>query len=377
MIQLTYLDILNIPALLMLGVVTSYQDFKEGKIRNRWIVISVIYSFFSLGAVALLYRIGGGSINPEYVKSFFTNLGFSLGFAVFIWLCKLWSAGDAKLFVAYAALIPMSTYKWQISALFPSYVLLINTFTPIFVFFLARLLMRLKPAVVWDELKKSLSPKLLLNFGLFVFGFSAIGGVLFSMIGLDGGFLIDMVFLLFMMVFFTNALKIDLLRVSIVFSAVRLVLDLHYVFSFAYWAAFLLQMAGFVVLRYFVLNLGFRAFSKPVDVEKLEQGMCLAEDIVDEKGELKKKSSVSLSFLQSIFESAQERKSILSDYTCISEDDVEMLKRLHSEGRLKAHEVLIFEKMSFAIFMFAGVLITLASSGDMIVGIRLLVEKFI
>jgi len=376
MVLLGYLDILNIPALLMLGVVTSYQDFKEGKIRNKWIIISVLYSFFSLGLTALLLELGGSTINPVYVKGFFVNLGFSLGFGVFLWMCKLWSAGDAKLFVAYAALIPLSTYRWQVSPLFPSYILLINTFTPIFVFLLVRMLFSLKPKMFLDELKRSLNPKIVLSFALFIFGFSVIGSLFFRFTGIQPNFVVMILFLFLVMIFFTNAVKVDLLKVSVVFAVLRLVLDFRQVITLLYWEQFALQFAAFIALQYIVLNLGSRAFSRPIYVEELKPGMCLAQDVSEEKDELRQSSTVSYSYLQSIFQNFRS-KSILSDYSCLSVEDVEKLKKGHSESRLKSHLILIYDKLSFAAFMFAGAIVTIIVQGDLIAAIRLAVERFI
>lgn len=377
MIELTYFDILNIPAILMLGVVTSFQDLKEGKIRNKWIIISVLYSFFSLGLTALLLRMSGSSINPEYVRIFFANIGFSLAFAVFIWLCKLWSAGDAKLFVAYAALIPLSTYKWQVVAIFPAYILLINTFTPIFVFFLARMLIRLNPKMGWEELKKSFQPKTILSFALFIFGFSVIGNLFFGLTGIQPNMILITMFLFLVLIFFTTAVKVDLLKVSIVFAVLRLVLDFRQVITLGFWVQFTLTIFAFMLLRYFVLNLGSRAFARQTYIEDLKPGMCLVYDVVEDKGTLKHKRTVSYSFLQSMLQAFGSTKSVLSDYSCLSKEDVEKLQKGHSAGKLKEHIILVYDKIGFAVFMFVGAIVTLIVKGDLIVAIRLALESFI
>ncbi len=377
MVTFTYMDLFNIPAIILLGVVTSRQDLKEGKIRNKWILISLLYSFLTLGVVALILRLEGTVINPVYVSMFFSNLAISLVFGVFLWLSKLWSAGDAKLFVAYAALIPISTYRWQAAALFPSYVLLINTFTPIFVYFLARIITRIKPDALFRELRNSLNPKIIGSFALFIFGFSFVGSLLFRLTGIEPDFAVYMLFLFLLLIFLKNTLKADLMKVSIAFAVLRLVLDFRQMISWQFWLSFGLQLMVFLLAQYFVINLGSKAFARQIYVEDLKPGMCLVHDVVEEKGKLKHSMTSSYSFLQSMVYAFDSSKSAVSDYSCLSPEDVEKLKKSHSGGKLKEHIVLIYDKISFAIFMFAGAVATLIAQGDMIVAIRIALERFI
>jgi len=58
-----------------------------------------------------------------------TMLAFVAGFI--LWWFGLWAAGDAKLFGALAFLLPLSTYENAFMSIFPSYVLIFNTFVSV------------------------------------------------------------------------------------------------------------------------------------------------------------------------------------------------------------------------------------------------------
>jgi hypothetical protein len=372
MVSLALIDLLNIPALVLLGIVTSYEDLKNHKIRNKWILIAVIYSVVSL-AIALGYLwLRHELIDLSYARMFFVNLAVSIGFGFFLWLSKLWSPGDAKLFMAYAALIPLSTYKWGAIGFFPAYILLINTFTPLFLVFLVRVLTKVAPKVFWEELKKTLHPKLILSFILFVFGFSFVTTLVFGWLGIAPSFILSMAFLLAIMILFTMVLKIDLTMVSIALCILRLIIQFNAVFRIEFLITLLAQVLFFLLAIYLVLNLGKRAFAKPIYVESLKPGMCLVEDIIEEDGAYKRVNVTSISFLQSLFEGLKESKSILSDYMCLTKADVEKINRLHSEDKLKEPHIFIHEKIGFALFMFIGAIITLIARGDVLFAIRAL-----
>jgi Flp pilus assembly protein protease CpaA len=64
-------------------------------------------------------------------------LAFAIGFA--LWWFGLWAAGDAKLFPVLALLLPLATYQEAYWPVFPSYVLLFNTFLAVIVLLLVEL----------------------------------------------------------------------------------------------------------------------------------------------------------------------------------------------------------------------------------------------
>jgi len=135
------LDLVFLIPLLFLGIMTSFSDIKYGKIRNKWIVRGLIYgivAYFFLGLWTILGILGASFVHiyarPHYYLAIFINTLISFGLAYFLWQFKLWAAGDAKLFMVFAFLIPLNYYSNFHFKYFPSFALLLNIFIFIFIF---------------------------------------------------------------------------------------------------------------------------------------------------------------------------------------------------------------------------------------------------
>ena len=69
-------------------------------------------------------------------------LALAFAFVFIIWKIGMWSTGDAKLFLAYVALLPLSVYSNGYINYFPSLTLFINTFVPMAIFFILKMLIQ-------------------------------------------------------------------------------------------------------------------------------------------------------------------------------------------------------------------------------------------
>lgn len=129
--KITYL-VTFLPVILFIGVVTSYEDFNYSKIKNKWILAGLGYSF----AVYLLFWVLHWKGLADYYLLYnfgkwCINLMVSAVMAYLLWRFKMWGAGDAKLFICYSALIPMGQYsKVYFSYYFASFLLLLAIFIP-------------------------------------------------------------------------------------------------------------------------------------------------------------------------------------------------------------------------------------------------------
>ncbi len=142
------LDYLFLPVLFFIGIVTSYQDFKEGKIKNKWIILGLVWG---LGIYLLLliwaflnpflsqvFSREFTFILPSYILKVFINSAIAIIFGYLLWHFDLWSAGDAKLFFVFTLLLPLRYYWWTALPYFPSFVLLINIFIPVLFFLIGQ-----------------------------------------------------------------------------------------------------------------------------------------------------------------------------------------------------------------------------------------------
>lgn len=142
------LDYLFLPVLFLIGLVTSYQDFKEGKIKNKWIILGLswslgIYVLFLIWSfiapfLSQIYSKHLTFVLPSYILKVLINSAITLIVGYVLWYFDLWSAGDAKLFFVFSLLLPLKYYWRSALPYFPSFALLINIFIPALLFLMGQ-----------------------------------------------------------------------------------------------------------------------------------------------------------------------------------------------------------------------------------------------
>jgi len=153
------LDLLSLPILFLISIVVSYQDIKYGKVSNKWILLGFLWGlliiiFFIIWSFAgspitrfYYFNILGRSpdspvsvftVHLSYLGNCLVNGGIALVIAFLMWRFRAWAAGDAKLFIIYSFLIPLKYYWKTYLPYFPSFVLLVNIFVPVFLYLLIR-----------------------------------------------------------------------------------------------------------------------------------------------------------------------------------------------------------------------------------------------
>ncbi|MFH1671260.1 MAG: hypothetical protein ABH889_00580 [Candidatus Portnoybacteria bacterium] len=143
-------NILFLPVLFFIGVITTYEDFRFGKVRNKWILLSLSWGLGILVFFLIWYFIAPSithffspdapvfTVNPSYILRVLLNAALSLIIAFLMWRGGAWAAGDAKLFFIYALLLPLGYYQNSYLPVFPSFALMINIFIPVFLYLLLR-----------------------------------------------------------------------------------------------------------------------------------------------------------------------------------------------------------------------------------------------
>lgn len=156
----------------LIGLITSYQDFKEGKIKNKWIILGLVWALgiylllliwaISAPYLAQIYSKEFTFILPSYILKVFINSLIALLGGYLLWYFNLWSAGDAKLFALFTFLLPLRFYSKSYLPYFPSFVLLINTFIPVLIFLICQnLFCFLKKALAFREIQPAMREKIL------------------------------------------------------------------------------------------------------------------------------------------------------------------------------------------------------------------------
>lgn len=118
----------------ILGCTTSIEDIRTGKIKNHWIISSMVFTlcFYFLSFITSYIQYVALAWN--IVRDISVNSGLALLAGVVLWKAGIWPPGDAKLFFAYALLIPLSYYTNGYLPYFPSFALLVNIFIAGFVY---------------------------------------------------------------------------------------------------------------------------------------------------------------------------------------------------------------------------------------------------
>ena len=113
-----------------IGSICSFTDLKEKKIYNKVLILGLFF-----GTITFLYFMLV-NFNGSYLITMIINLVVSILIAYGLWLYNCWSAGDAKLFVLFSFLLPLSFYSNSSYPFFPSFNILINLFIPVIIYLL-------------------------------------------------------------------------------------------------------------------------------------------------------------------------------------------------------------------------------------------------
>lgn len=377
-----YLIMLSLPMILFVGIITSYQDIKKHIIKNKWILLSFAYSFALLFAYLVFEYANGRPINPIYIKDYILNIFFALFGGFLIWIAGLWSAGDAKLFVAFTALVPLSVYNIGYVDGFPALNILINTFTPVFFYMLIVLLFKTSLKNKASVLKDLMKPRLLAENLLFIFAFVWIIDIFIGFFSkytmIVSNFFMILSFLFLLMFLIQNVLKLNLLTVSILIAIIQLVLDYERVFTVSFVKYFFAMFFLFIFLRYFIINLGFYYYTKPIYIEDLKPGMYPLHNFVKkENGKYRRTKIAPISFISGLIYASEKDSLFKSIGEGLTRKEVKEVQRLHSEGYVKEHSIMVSNRICFAPFLFSGVILTLIFRGNILFYLKNLLENFI
>lgn len=365
--DITYLFFL--PAILILGVVTSYTDIKFGKIKNRHILIALAYIPIAYAVIVAYYFISAVPVSISYFSDLALNMAIALVFSFAAWHFKVWSAADGKLFFAYSGFVPLMAYSNTYFAYFPSFVLLINTFFPIFLYYAVKSIFfsSLKEKTeFFRKIKISLIAVLILN----AFWISWVSRLIAIFLKYDIG-LLGNIMIIISIIFLVKRSTI-FWKFSLGLSALRIVFDYSYVFTLEFLWQFII-LSTISISIFLVLMLSSSLFTKTISIKNLKPGLILSDYIYYEKGKYKKIDELEAFDL---FERGIIKK---NDFLKISKtgegltrEDIESIKKLRKTKKLDFSKIMISQTLPFSPFLFFGVLLTLVASGNFIILLGLL-----
>ena len=340
---------------ILIGILISYEDLKKGVIRNRYIALLLLY--------AILFQFYFGIEPAVFVNVFLSSFLVSILF----WHLGMWPAGDAKLFLALSLLFPPILYKH--SSVVMDY--LVNSFVPIFFFIFVILLVRARADVIKKAFKYAFEPYKIILISVIFLGFAWLFTTFLSLFKLPSNFFVT-IFAMFiayeiLRMFFTAKTEAFFVLCAII----RIIIDYRNIYTAAFLYRFAVSVFIFLVFRFFILHIAYHSYTKSVKINKLKEGMILAEGIVKRNKKIEK-----ISFLQtSLIQTLQQRKErYIHSLGELTKEDIEKIKKLKKEKKIDFNEILVFQKQPFAIFLLLGYILTLLFHGSFVNWIKVIMR---
>lgn len=352
---------------LAFGLISTYTDIRKRIIHNKLILIMLVTSVVMHTLSLIFYPSLWVSI-----PNFLINMGFSILVGILLWAISLWPAGDAKLFIAYSSLIPLGLFV-NYGNPFVSFDFLINTFVPIFFVMFIFLIIKSKPSEIKKSLKFTFNPYTMFMVFIVIVGFLwfIIEGVAF--LGILLNYFVIILILFVIMEIFNKIIPVNMEYAYVFLVILRLILDYRTVFTLGYLYELISIIFAFVIVRYFVIDLGFHGFTVPKKIKDLKPGMCLAEGIAESKEKdvnYEKKRIVFFSFIQAMSEKRKVKFIHNVSFDGLSKKDVEEIKKLRREGKILFDEVMVHVSTPFAVFLLIGIVLTILLQTNFVIYLR-------
>lgn len=346
-------------ALLIFGGWISYYDFKKGEIKN--------YSLLALILVAIFINTYFTGVFIDYPLLSSLNILGAIVAGVMIWIAGIWSAADAKLFMAIIFLFPVTFYQPQ-TGYFPGFAILINSAIPLFLFlffqvFIKTSLQEKKEALI-SHLKLSFVLRLLLiSSAMFCITFFI---SYFLKIRIE--YLLWLIFLFLLFWFIEQKLKIrlDYFFIFVVLFSLLFALIFDLPLFTLHSLSFVLIFFLLIFFLFIILTLSVSLFTNSVKIDKLKEGMIPAEMIVEEGEKFVKKPITFLTFLVLLRQRAKWKPLIGFNPDGLEKEEIEEIRSLGKKGLLKFEELKISLTIPFAPILFFGALLTYFSGGSLI-----------
>ncbi|PIS17552.1 MAG: hypothetical protein COT59_00075 [Candidatus Nealsonbacteria bacterium CG09_land_8_20_14_0_10_42_14] len=337
--------------LLIFGVGISYYDLKKGKIKN--------YSLLSLVLVSILINIFFTKAFLEFPLASFLNILSAVFIGVIVWLAGLWSAADAKLFMALNFLFPATFYRQSVDY-FPGIAILINSAIPLFFFLFFQAMAKTNLQEKKQAFLNNFKLKFILQLLLTITAIFCLTFLISQFLPLRIGYPVwlTLIFLLFWVI--EQKFKIDL---KYFFAGlILLTITLSLIFNLPLFNPnSLLFISAFLLLIFFLfvlLTLSTSLFTHNVKIDKLEEGMVPAEMVVEEKGRFVKKPITFLTFLVLLRQRVKWQPLIGFNPDGLSKEEIVEIKSLREKKLLGFGELRISQTIPFALILFGGALLT-------------------
>lgn len=351
-----------LPFIVFLGIITSYEDIKFHKIRNRWLTLAVLSSIL-INMTLIIYF--GKDINKNYYFDLLINAAIAIIIAFLLFYFDIWSMGDGKLFFAYSVLIPITSYSVSYIKYFPGFALLTNIFLPYLIYMIIKLIVfhlmiksvpSLDKKIIFESIKELFGKKMFFSI-LKLFSISWIISILLENIGVSNTFVVYGLSLLvysFGLRFIENKYEKIVIYSSLIISLTRVVFD-KTVYALNFWVYFLLfVIIIMIVFQSLLMKMITRSSIIYLNKKELKEGLTLAYPII--------KTKKGFLLNENLKESIDEKIIFLKIDTILDEKEIKSIMRSKI-----SFKIAVYQKIPFAHIMFIGALITIIIKGNLLI----------
>ena len=339
-----------LPTIIALGSITSYEDHKEGMIRNRYIVGAGVLGVLTYAFLALFGIASWADLGWQTVRALVALL---IGFL--IWQINWWSAGDAKLYAMFAFLVPAQTYTF-VTTQYEPLEILINALLPVFVWLFVKLVWKTSKRQKWEAIKEVIEPKRL---GLAIVAIFAITWgtqYLFQWLMIKPNIILNILLVAVGVRVMTFLFKEQTPYLMIIIAVMRIFLNTKYYTTTGFLISFLVMIVLYLLVFGFVRKLS-EAYVERKNVYRLIAGDIIEEDILN-------------SGLTSPRRRFPAERCIVRKDTPLKAKDIRKIHKMHRQGKLHFNTIQVHNTMRFAPWLFLGTMVTVVCSGNVVVFVR-------
>lgn len=360
---MNFIESLYILSIIFASSYISYQDWKENIIKNKLLLLLI--------SIGVLYSALNFSLVLSNMENLLINIFFAFLTGFVFWLTGFWPAGDAKLFIVFSFLISI-----YFSSIFSSYLwldLLVNTFVPLFFFFLVFIFLKSDRNELKKSFKFAFKP-----YNIFIIIISYLGIVWFilkplNLLGIPTNFFTSFVILFIVIEIIHKIVSFKMEILYIVLVLARVALDYKNLFSLYFLLELFELIVVFVFFCFFFLRLSFKLNTQKIKLKNLKPGMKVAEGIV------KNEKYEKILLIHYTFYDVLKQKTFKFIHNTgeegLSIKDVKLLNRLRKEKKLDFDSILIHKSIPFAIFLLIGFSITFLINQNLLSFIRYLLTS--
>lgn len=338
--------------IILFGIWTSYTDIKWGVIKNYSIVLLILTAIF------LNVFVTESFINHPLAS--IINIAIAVVAGMIIWLAGLWSAADAKLFIAFTLLLPITLYK-QISY-FPGISILVNSFVPLFLIFFFHIMFKTSLKEKKEIVAELAKPRFILHLLLAILALMSISYGISHVfkISLDYFLTVIILFLILWLVEQKFKLRLDYFFIAVIILSLiflhKLILTLNFFLNWIFFSSVILFIFFLIYLSRFV-------YTQPVKLTELKEGMIPAEMIFKRGEKYLKRPITFVTLLIMLMEKSATRPIFGYNPDGIKAEDIKRVQSLYRERKLAFDEIKVCKTMYFAPVLFLGVLLTYFAKG--------------